>query len=183
MDMERGVGGTEAFPELGQHCQQSSCNQLDFLPFKCDACTQVFCLEHRSYKSHNCPKAEQKSRTVVVCSLCSMSMERVGVMEEEEVILEQHVRSGDCNPSNKKKPRCPVKRCKQVLTFSNTTTCKICSQKVCLSHRFPSDHACNKPAGASLGSKFLLALDKRSAKECGQEKIRAPPGAPSVKAF
>ncbi|KAJ8647246.1 hypothetical protein MRB53_000269 [Persea americana] len=73
-----------------------------------------------------------------------MSMERVGVMEEEEVILEQHVRSGDCNPSNKKKPRCPVKRCKQVLTFSNTTTCKICTQKVCLSHRFPSDHPATK---------------------------------------
>lgn len=150
--------------------------------FVCFYLLQVFCLEHRTYKSHNCPKAEQKSRTVVLCSLCSMSMERVGVMEEE-MILKQHARSGDCKPSNRKKPKCPVKRCKQVLTFSNTTTCKICSQKMCLSHRFPSDHACNKPAETSLGSKFLLALDKRSAKECGQEKICAPPAAPSVKAF
>ncbi|XXG80487.1 hypothetical protein AAC387_Pa09g1339 [Persea americana] len=38
-------------------------------------------------------------------------------------------------------------------------------------------------SGASLGSKFLLALDKRSTKECGQERIRASPGSPSVKAF
>lgn len=34
--------GTEAFPDLGRHCQRSDCNQLDFLPFKCDGCHQVF---------------------------------------------------------------------------------------------------------------------------------------------
>ncbi|XXG80489.1 hypothetical protein AAC387_Pa09g1341 [Persea americana] len=47
----------------------------------------------------------------------------------------------------------------------------------------PFRPSCNKTAGASLGSKFLLALDKRSTKECGQERIRASPGSPSVKAF
>ena len=34
-------GGTEAFPDLGQHCQHSDCNQLDFLPFNCDGCQKV----------------------------------------------------------------------------------------------------------------------------------------------
>ncbi|XP_040868754.1 uncharacterized protein [Glycine max] len=34
-------GGTEAFPDLGKHCQHRDCNQLDFLPFTCDGCQQV----------------------------------------------------------------------------------------------------------------------------------------------
>jgi len=35
-------GGTEAFPDLGKHCQRVDCHQLDFLPFTCDGCKQVF---------------------------------------------------------------------------------------------------------------------------------------------
>ncbi|PIK47571.1 putative AN1-type zinc finger protein 2B-like isoform X1 [Apostichopus japonicus] len=31
------------FPDLGQHCSNSSCKQLDFLPMKCDACSKIFC--------------------------------------------------------------------------------------------------------------------------------------------
>ncbi|XVE67996.1 hypothetical protein DITRI_Ditri09bG0033000 [Diplodiscus trichospermus] len=49
------AGGTEAFPDLGKHCQHSACHQLDFLPFICEGCHKVFCLEHRSYRSHECP--------------------------------------------------------------------------------------------------------------------------------
>ncbi|XP_024896943.1 AN1-type zinc finger protein 1, partial [Pteropus alecto] len=29
---------------------------LDFLPFVCDACSGIFCLEHRSRESHSCPE-------------------------------------------------------------------------------------------------------------------------------
>lgn len=35
------AGGTEAFPDLGRHCQHSDCHQLDFLPFTCDGCQKV----------------------------------------------------------------------------------------------------------------------------------------------
>lgn len=35
------MGGTEAFPDLGKHCSEELCHQLDFLPFKCDACSKV----------------------------------------------------------------------------------------------------------------------------------------------
>ncbi|THU58029.1 hypothetical protein C4D60_Mb03t09820 [Musa balbisiana] len=152
-------GGTEAFPDLGEHCQHEDCNQLDFLPFTCHGCKKVFCLEHRSYAAHVCPKADHNSRFVVVCEACSMSMEkRPG--EEEKAALERHEKSGSCNPSKKKKPRCPVKRCKEVLTFSNNSTCKVCNQSVCLKHRFPSDHAC-KPT---------LRLPTRSGMDCGDWK-------------
>ncbi|KAJ0099643.1 hypothetical protein Patl1_21975 [Pistacia atlantica] len=129
-------GGTEAFPDLGRHCQLPDCHQLDFLPFTCDGCQKVFCLEHRLSKSHEWQFGEG-----------------------EKIILERHQKSGDCDPSKKKKPTCSVKRCKQILTFSNTATCKTCNLKVCLKHRFPADHSCKKDsvvgknaAGAVVGA-------------------------------
>ncbi|KAG5081981.1 hypothetical protein JHK84_052019 [Glycine max] len=171
-------GGTEAFPDLGKHCQHRDCNQLDFLPFTCDGCQQshgnnanmaamqcqVFCLEHRSYKSHSCPKSDHNSRKVVVCEACSMSIETTGnVGQDKEAILQKHLKSGICDPTKKKKPTCPVKRCKEVLTFSNTSTCKTCHIKVCLKHRFPADHACSRGASASVANglwnnRFLAAF-------------------------
>ena len=39
------------------HCRRSDCNQVDFLPFECDCCHNVFCLEHRTYQAHSCPTA------------------------------------------------------------------------------------------------------------------------------
>ncbi|KAJ4961365.1 hypothetical protein NE237_021275 [Protea cynaroides] len=188
------AGGTEAFPDLGRHCQHEDCHQLDFLPFECDGCRKVFCSEHRSYRSHECPKSDHKSRKVVVCEICSVSIETTGSNEEDEkVVLEKHERSGDCDPSKKKKPKCPVKRCKETLTFSNTNTCRICQQKVCLKHRFPADHVCRQPVNAAVASgtnKFLLALAARKGIHCAastasvspSSSSRASSGPPSVKA-
>ncbi|TKY50368.1 Zinc finger AN1 domain-containing stress-associated protein 12 [Spatholobus suberectus] len=189
-------GGTEAFPDLGKHCQHHDCNQLDFLPFTCDGCRQVFCLEHRSYKSHACPKSDHDSRKVVVCETCSMSIETTGhVGQDEEAILERHLKSGNCDPTKKKKPICPVRRCKEVLTFSNTSTCKTCHVKVCLKHRFPADHACSRGASASSSSsvangrwnnRFLAALASRSGQECAKTakpRSASPPSTPSVEAY
>uniref|UniRef100_A0A7C8Z773 AN1-type domain-containing protein n=1 Tax=Opuntia streptacantha TaxID=393608 RepID=A0A7C8Z773_OPUST len=168
-------GGTEAFPELGGHCQHPDCHQLDFLPFNCDGCHKLLCLEHRTYKSHGCPKSDLNSRKVVVCEVCSSSVETTGKFgEEEKAILEKHNKSKNCDPSKKKKPRCPVRRCKEYLTFSNTAICKSCDLKVCLKHRFPADHACkrdNLPALASgLGNKFLVALAARNGRDCAKNE-------------
>ncbi|KAG8384782.1 hypothetical protein BUALT_Bualt04G0154300 [Buddleja alternifolia] len=182
--MER---GTEAFPELGSHCQHIYCRQLDFLPFTCNACRKVFCLDHRSYKSHDCPKSDAGSRKVVVCEICSVSIETTGHGgEDEKKILERHEKSGDCDPKKKKKPRCPVRRCKDVLTFSNTAACKNCGINVCLKHRFPADHACEQLRSSSSSSaisnnKFLVALAARSGKDCGN-KTSAPKSPPAVRA-
>lgn len=185
------AGGTEAFPDLGRHCQHHHCNLLDFLPFTCDGCHHVFCLEHRSYKSHNCPKSDHNSRKVVVCETCSVSIETTG--EDDKAILERHEESGLCDPRKKKKPTCPVKRCKEVLTFSNTSTCKTCYMKVCLKHRFPADHACNRAASSSSSAvkavngrwndRFLTALSLRNGKDCAKSPTSPrPPATSSVKA-
>ncbi|XP_028771135.1 zinc finger AN1 domain-containing stress-associated protein 12 [Neltuma alba] len=188
------AGGTEAFPDLGRHCQHDDCNLLDFLPFTCDGCHQVFCLEHQSYKSHNCPKADHIGRKVVVCEVCSMSIETTGhVGEDEKAILERHEKLGDCDPKKKKKPTCPVKRCKEILTFSSTSTCKTCHVKVCLKHRFPADHACNRAASPSTSAvnpvnerwndRFLTALSLRNGKDCAKSPSSPrPPATQSVEA-
>ncbi|XP_030625065.1 AN1-type zinc finger protein 1 isoform X2 [Chanos chanos] len=42
--------------DIGKHCEIKSCHQKDFLPFVCDACAGVFCLEHRSRDAHSCPE-------------------------------------------------------------------------------------------------------------------------------
>ncbi|XP_068160371.1 AN1-type zinc finger protein 1 [Antennarius striatus] len=51
--------------DIGKHCQIDSCNQKDFLPFACDYCSGVFCLEHRSRVAHSCPEkpVEKTTRT------------------------------------------------------------------------------------------------------------------------
>lgn len=56
---------------IGQHCSVDTCQQLDFLPFKCDCCSKVYCLEHRTYAAHQCPAAGTKECTVFVCPLCA----------------------------------------------------------------------------------------------------------------
>ncbi|KAI4320664.1 hypothetical protein MLD38_034119 [Melastoma candidum] len=177
-----GGGGTEAFPNLGEHCCHPDCRQLDFLPFTCDGCLSSYCLEHRSYDRHDCPKPGRQSRRVAVCEACSASIETTG--QDEVAALARHGRSGECDPSRRKKSVCPVRRCREPLTFSNTSKCKTCGVKVCLRHRFPADHTCKGRggnAGALAGGvetrgwneKFLAALDARSrsgAKDCGKEE-------------
>ncbi|EPS59903.1 hypothetical protein M569_14903 [Genlisea aurea] len=192
------TGGTEAFPDLGSHCRHPDCNQLDFLPFTCNACSevrfpfsflllshaesisdlvdfpQIFCLRHRSYESHGCPNSDAGSRRVTVCETCSSAFETTGrAADEVEKILERHARSGDCDPTRrekKKKPACAVRRCKEVLTFSNTAACKSCGIKTCLKHRFPADHACNTPPPPSSSNNNIkllkAALAIRNGKDC-----------------
>lgn len=50
------------FPDLGSQCSYASCQQLDFLPFKCNKCNKIFCLEHMKYDNHQCPV---KKETVI----------------------------------------------------------------------------------------------------------------------
>ncbi len=74
---------------LGQHCSAEECHQLDFLPFDCDACGKVFCLDHRSYKAHRCSKAAGRESTVIVCPLCAKSV-RLTPGQDPNVAFEAH---------------------------------------------------------------------------------------------
>ena len=58
------VHPTMEFPELGVNCSVSHCNQLDFLPVKCDACKSKFCNDHFLYDAHSCPLKHTKDAQV-----------------------------------------------------------------------------------------------------------------------
>lgn len=134
------------------------------------------------------------SRKVIVCEACSASIETTGKDgKDERLMMEKHLKSGSCDPSKKKKPKCPVKRCRETLTFSNTSTCKICQVKVCLRHRSPADHNCQKQTSATTPSsstagrwneKFLAALRLRDGKDCSKDVrgTAASQRSPSVEA-
>ena len=42
----------EGLLDIGKHCNK--CQKLDFLPFTCDFCRQVFCEDHRTQIAHQC---------------------------------------------------------------------------------------------------------------------------------
>lgn len=158
--------GTPQFPDLGKHCSVEDCKQIDFLPFTCDRCHLVYCLEHRSYIKHHCPKADKKDVTVVICPLCAKGV-RLIPDEDPNITWEMHVNT-ECDPSNydkvTKKKKCPVPGCREVLTFSNTIKCRDCTLDHCLKHRFGPDHKCPGPKKSDPGFPFMGLLS-RSRKE------------------
>ncbi|PIA53626.1 hypothetical protein AQUCO_00900297v1 [Aquilegia coerulea] len=165
--------GTPEFPDLGKHCSVDYCKQIDFLPFTCDRCYKVFCLQHRSFATHHCPNANKQDVTVVICPLCAKGV-RLVPDEDPNITWETHVNT-DCDPSNyekaTKKKKCPVAGCRELLTFSNTIKCRDCSIDHCLKHRFGPDHKCPGPKkpSASLGFPFMALLNK-SQKEKSRSK-------------
>ncbi|TMW55299.1 hypothetical protein Poli38472_013190 [Pythium oligandrum] len=146
--------------DIGAHCYMAECRQQDFLPFKCDCCERVFCLDHRSYDAHTCPCAGSRDRRVVECPLCKQ-MIRWTTEQDVNGVWEEHVHSGKCVPDSKatktsvgpngeiqtqpkkKKPRCGAERCREVLLTSNQFHCQKCGLDVCLKHRYETDHDCD----------------------------------------
>eukprot|EP00271_Cylindrocystis_brebissonii_P001238 TRINITY_DN11566_c0_g1_i1.p1 TRINITY_DN11566_c0_g1~~TRINITY_DN11566_c0_g1_i1.p1 ORF type:complete len:369 (+),score=51.24 TRINITY_DN11566_c0_g1_i1:523-1629(+) len=137
--------GTLEFPNLGRHCSVDVCQLIDFLPFKCDKCSQVFCLDHRSYTTHSCPKARSTDATAIICPICAKTIRLVGA-EDANAAWNRHVSTAGCDPSNyakvTNKKRCPVKGCKEILRPGTSPKCRDCLQETCLRHRFSTDHSC-----------------------------------------
>ncbi|CAK9090029.1 unnamed protein product [Durusdinium trenchii] len=78
-------------------------------------------------------------------------------------VFDRHVASGACAPSVKTKPRCPVKGCREKLTFSNSCQCGSCGLKVCLKHRFEDQHECRptcRQSAGAFGSSLMQQLQR-----------------------
>ena len=64
--------------DVGSHCHLANCKQLDFLPFLCDGCSFVFCLQHREKSSHHCSSLNKSIKdsslsTSMITYSCSVS--------------------------------------------------------------------------------------------------------------
>lgn len=133
------------FPHLGQHCSESSCNRLDFLPVKCDSCDKVFCGDHMLYARHQCESAYKKDIQVPVCPLCNQPVP-IKRGELPDVSVGAHI-DRDCqwDPALKKRiyvNKCYVKSCKTKEIVK--VTCRYCNLNFCLKHRHTADHSCEK---------------------------------------
>ncbi|CAL5193461.1 unnamed protein product [Lathyrus oleraceus] len=163
--------GTPQFPDLGKHCTVSDCRLIDFLPFTCDRCNQVYCLEHRSYIKHHCTKPNKQDVTVVICPLCAKSV-RLIPDQDPNILWEHHVNT-DCDPSNyekvTKKKKCPTQGCRETLVFSNTIKCRDCEVEHCLKHRFGPDHKCPGPKKLETSFSFMSLLNLSSGTSSKEE--------------
>mmetsp|Transcript_27811 Transcript_27811/g.92454 ORF Transcript_27811/g.92454 Transcript_27811/m.92454 type:complete len:273 (-) Transcript_27811:98-916(-) len=157
----------------GAHCHVAECCQKDFLPFNCDMCKGIFCLDHFRYASHSCTRADGLDNRVLVCPICAKGVKLVQD-EDPNLTWDRHMRQG-CNPAPGGAPgskaKCPVPGCKEALTSSGSVSCGRCGLKTCLKHRFEEDHNC----AASTAAASLEAAAK--ARAAAQRPVARPPPA------
>ncbi|XP_029433369.1 AN1-type zinc finger protein 2A [Rhinatrema bivittatum] len=133
------------FPDLGQQCSQNTCNQLDFLPLKCDACEQIFCKNHITYPQHKCTSAYKKDVQVPVCPLCNTPI-AVKRGEMPDFVVGEHIdKNCKYNPSQYRQKiftnKCLKTGCKKSELIK--MVCDQCHQNFCIKHRHPLDHECS----------------------------------------
>lgn len=128
-------------PHLGESCSNNECNRLDFLPYKCDLCSKIFCQDHREYKDHSCPEQYRVDRIVPVCPKCGEIIP-VKPGDDPNIKVNSHIEN-NCSkvPKVKTYPnRCNKQGCKKKEAIP--VHCKNCKLNFCLAHRFEQDHSC-----------------------------------------
>jgi len=126
---EEGKKGAMEFSSLGEHCSYEGCHQLDFLPFTCNACEQVFCVEHRRYREHACPAAgPEQSVTVPQCPLCEQLVP-LTPGDDPNFVIDDHISRG-CPQRKRKANRCSVKGCNKSELVP--VVCLRCRGRFCL---------------------------------------------------
>lgn len=131
-------------PHMGQHCSDSFCKQLDYLPMKCDACSKLFCKDHLQYDDHKCTSLYKKNIQVPVCPLCNspIPVERGAV---PDLAVSAHIEE-NCQMKKKDKVftnKCNKPKCKKKELVP--CICDNCHLNFCLTHRHTADHDCKGP--------------------------------------
>jgi len=160
-------------PDLGKHCSEKSCRQLDFLPMKCDACSLIFCKDHLQYDKHNCTGLYKKNIQVPVCPLCSQPVP-VSRGSVPDHAVSQHIEN-NCETRKKAKVfsnKCNKAKCKKKELVP--LICDVCKLNFCLTHRHPADHDCQGPPdnrGRAAAAASARASSQTSSSSSGQSKI------------
>ncbi|CAO3564144.1 unnamed protein product [Mortierella alpina] len=133
-------------PSIGKHCSDSTCSQLDFLPFSCQYCKQSFARTTGGWKVMSVRnETRPHSRTNgCPCPLCSKPVP-VKKGEDPNLRMEQHISAGCPEPATTtSKPiytnSCHFKACKNRSAIP--IICQKCRLNYCLKHRLEGDHAC-----------------------------------------
>ncbi|KAK3783690.1 hypothetical protein RRG08_025314 [Elysia crispata] len=163
-------------PHIGQHCNEPTCKQLDFLPMKCDACDKIFCRDHIVYSTHSCSESYKKNNQIPVCPLCDRPCP---LMKGElpDIVVGRHIES-DCQSDPAKERRkvytnkCSKKGCKQKELIP--VKCETCQKNFCLRHRHERDHDCKGFQGSGRGMSNAGAAALFRAQQAGPSATRKP---------
>lgn len=158
-------------PHIGKYCHEKTCHRLDFLPMKCDACSNIFCSEHFQYEKHSCENPYPNNVQVPVCPLCNKPVpSKRG--EQPDIAVSEHIdRDCQADPAVSKRKlytnKCSVKGCK--IKDVVKITCDKCVKIYCLTHRHPDDHKCEErkvpsPAQAA-GAAAMARAQAQNAKK------------------
>ncbi|OCT63372.1 AN1-type zinc finger protein 2A [Xenopus laevis] len=166
------------FPDLGKHCSETTCKQLDFLPLKCDACEQIFCKDHITYTQHKCSSAYKKDVQVPVCPLCNTPIP-VTRGQTPDIVVGEHI-DLDCksDPARQKRKiftnKCAKPACRQKELMK--VICEDCHGNFCLKHRHPLDHDCKgKSAPISRTGHAALLRSQASTSKASAHSSHAAP--------
>ncbi|GAA5926352.1 AN1-type zinc finger protein [Sporobolomyces koalae] len=154
----------QSFLEIGRHCSEASCRQLDFLPFNCPSCRLPFCASHwRPPLGHPCQSYDPNKydNRIPSCPLCSTPVPPLSTDQTEDpnVAMDAHFsdscrtlhpdlvaktnnggsRSGRIEDKNE----CQVSKCHTKLVVVKIE-CRECRGQFCSTHRFPTDHRCQE---------------------------------------
>ncbi|KAI4141250.1 MAG: hypothetical protein L6R39_005435 [Caloplaca ligustica] len=137
---------------IGGTCQFLTCDNYDFLPFRCESCRGRFCQDHRTEAGHKCAHAgEWAARRA----------------QQQSNKLPSSSSASSQKPTTLTATQCSHPQCKTFIDTLNSVgvVCPTCNRKYCLKHRIPEDHECNKitPLGARQGSGISQADKARSA--------------------
>lgn len=154
------------FPHIGKNCSYTSCNKLDFLPYKCGACKEVFCSDHFAYAKHECQAPNTRNVQVPECPLCGKPVPgKRG--EPPDVAVGAHIDNlCTSDPAKERRKKvftnhCTFKGCKNKEMVP--LVCSECTLNFCLRHRHAADHACEG----------RLAAKKRQAAEAAMARMKA----------
>ncbi|KAL9103157.1 MAG: hypothetical protein Q9163_001762 [Psora crenata] len=143
---------------IGARCQYTYCNQLDFLPFRCESCKGTYCLDHRTESGHKCARAGEWA--AARRKAASQTTQRTSGGGER----------GGGKPTLMSGTQCSEPSCKTYIHTLNSVgvACQNCDRHYCLKHRLQEDHRCAtlapigaKPAqGPSQADKAKAALSR-----------------------
>ena len=158
---------------FGTHCQVSSCNLDDFLPFHCTYCNKWYCSAHRTPTCHSCPSYDASVQDVraTLCPLCGDPIPIVdygGRQADLNVAMEAHLEGkgkgkGKCRMINDQNGLAREDD-QQVLKLKEKEKergqhqcrfgrcehrnwagiiCDACGKEFCPTHREPRHHKCS----------------------------------------
>ncbi|VDC04447.1 unnamed protein product [Peniophora sp. CBMAI 1063] len=160
---------------IGHQCSHVSCNLVDFLPFKCQHCSESFCGDHFLPNQHSCAKYDEFSHNRVApdCPLCNEPV-AIPPGEDPNVRMERHL-NAECSvmtgKTKSKTPRCARGKCGKVLYAP--IHCDKCSLDFCPTHRFPATHNCSSLASSSNKSASVKPVQRKPVTSSGPTSSQA----------